>query len=138
MNACLLFPGGGVSPSFGLSRFSSVCMSFDYIPRPGGPWDGRCVALTLSVSLYRFVWAVQHGDGVGSMPRADCSRAGLGVWIRKLDVSTSRAEDDSTPPKANESMLDWLVTFVRFGWTPREVLVCFFPDFRGSIVPNGL
>ena len=66
---------------------------------------------------------------MGSEPRADCSRADLAVWIRKLNVSTSRAEDESTPPRADESTLDWLVTFVRFGWTPRGVLVWFFPIF---------
>ncbi len=34
-----------------------------------------------------------------------------------------RGEDVLTSPSADEAMLDWLVTFVRFGWTPREVMV---------------
>jgi hypothetical protein len=46
-----------------------------------------------------------------------------------LDISTSRVEDDSALPNADESMLDWLVTYVRLGWTPREVMVWFFPVF---------
>ena len=86
------------------------------------------MAWTSSVSLTRFVWDVQHGSGVG--PRAECSRAALAVWIiRKLDVSTSRAEFDSASPSTDESVLDWLVTYVRLGCTPREVLVWFLPVF---------
>ena len=120
----MMFPDGVNFPSFGLRRFLMASIS---ISCPAGPWDGRRVAWTSSVSLTRFVWAVQHGIGVG--PRAECSRAAMAVWIRKLDVSTSRAEDDSASPITNEYMLDWLVTFVRLGWTPREVLVWFFPVF---------
>ena len=102
-------------------------MAFVSISRPVGPWDGRRVAWTSSVSLTGFVWAVHHGSGVG--PRAECSRAALSVLIRKLDVSTTRAENGSASDNTNESMLDWLVTSVRLGWTPREVLVWFFPVF---------
>ena len=87
------------------------------------------MAWTSSISLTRFAKAVQYGVGVGSGPRADCSRAALAVWIRKLNVSTSRVVDDSTPPSADEVMLDWLVTSVRFDWTPREVMVWLFPIF---------
>jgi len=47
------------------------------ISRPARPWDERRVALTSSVSLTRFVWAVHHGSGVG--PRAECSRVVLAV-----------------------------------------------------------
>jgi hypothetical protein len=62
-------------------------------------------------------------------PLAECSRAALAVRLWKLDLSSSKAEDDSSLPSADESMLDQLVTSVRLGWTPREVLVWFFPVF---------
>jgi hypothetical protein len=75
---------------------------------------------------------------VGSEPRADCSRAAVAVWIRKLNVSTSRAEDDSTPPSADESMLDWLVTFCAVWLDSPGGLGLFFSDFRGSIVIDDL
>ncbi len=102
-----------------------MSMFFFSIIRLVGPWDGRRVAWTSSISLTIFVWASQYGSRV--VPRADCRCAALSLWIRKLDVSISRAEEDSTPLSTDESMLDWLVTFVRLGWTPREVLVWFFP-----------
>ena len=35
----------------------------------------------------------------------------------------------ASPPSADEAMLDWLVSSVRLGWTPREVMIWFFPDF---------
>ena len=93
------------------------------------PWGGRRVSWTSFVALSRFVWAVQYGARVGDGPRASCSRVAPAVRIRKLKVTSSRGEDFSTSPNADEIMLDWLVTSVRFGWTPREVLVCFFPVF---------
>ena len=81
------------------------------------------MAWTSSVALMRFVWAVQYGVGVGDVPRVTCSRAALAVWIRKLKVMDPRGVDVPTSPNADEAMLDRLVTFVRSGWTPREVLV---------------
>jgi len=86
-------------------------------------WDGRRVAWTSSVALTRFVWAVKYGDSVGDGPRVSCSRAALAVWIRKLKLVDPRGVDVPTSPSADEAMLDWLVTSVRSGWTPREVLV---------------
>ena len=115
-----------------------MCMAFVSISRPVGPWDGRRVAWTSFVALTRFVWAVQYGAGMGDGPRASFSRAAMAVWIRKLNVARSRGEGVPTSPSADEALLDWLVTPVRFGWTPREVLVCFFPDYRGSIVLDDL
>ena len=91
--------------------------------------DGRRVAWISSVALTRFVWAVQYGVGMGDGPRVRCSRAALAVWIRKLKVVNERGADVPTSPSADEAMLDWLVTYVRFGWTPREVLGWFFPVF---------
>ena len=88
-----------------------------------GSGDGRRVAWTCAVALTRFVWAVQYGAGVGDAPRVSCSRATLAVWIRKPKAVVPRGVDGPTSPSADESMLDWLVIFVRFGWTPREVLV---------------
>ena len=101
-------------------------MAFVSISRPAGLWDGRRVAWTSFVTLSRVVWAVQYGVGVGDGPRARCGRATLAVWIRKLNVTSPRGDDFPTSPSADEAMLDLLVTFVRFGWTPREVLVWFF------------
>ena len=92
---------------------------------PAESWDGRRVAWTSSVALTRFVWAVQYGVGVGDRPRVSCSRATLAVWIRKLKVVNPRGADVPTSPSADEAKLVWLVTSVRFGWTPREVLVWF-------------
>ena len=46
-----------------------------------------------------------------------------------MNVEASRAEGSSSAPSVDEAMLDWLVTSVRCGWTPREVLVGFFPVF---------
>ena len=52
-------------------------MAYVSICRRDGPWDGRRVAWTSSVSLTKFVLAVHHGYGVG--PRAECSRYALAV-----------------------------------------------------------
>jgi len=120
LNFRMLFQGVVRSLSLTLRRFS---LAYGSMSRP----VGRRVAWTSSVSLTRFVWVIQHGSGLG--PRAECSRAALAVWLRKLDLSTSRAEDDPSPPSAEESMLDWLVASVRLGWTPREVLAWFFTVF---------
>ncbi len=38
-------------------------------------------------------------------------------------------EDAYVSPSADEAMLDWLVTSVRFVWTPWEVMVWFFLVF---------
>ena len=81
------------------------------------------------MALTRFVWAVLYGVGVGDGPCVSCSRAALAVWIRELNVASPRGEDIPISSNADEAMLDWLVTSVRFGWTPREVLVWFFPVF---------
>ena len=79
----------------------------------GGACNERRVAWTSWISLTRFVWAVRHGSGLG--PSAECERAALAVWLRKLDLSSSRAEDDFSFPSADEAMLGWLVTSVRLG-----------------------
>ena len=73
------------------------------------------------------MWAVRLGSGLG--PRAECDRAALAVWLRKLDLSAPRDGGGLPPPSADEAMLDWLVSSVRLGWTPREVMIWFFPDF---------
>jgi len=101
---------------------SSVSMSL-----PGGAYGERRVAWTSSISIARFMWAVQYGSGLG--PRAECDRAALAIWLRKLNLSASRAENDLSLLSADEAMLDWLVTSVRLGWTPREVLIWLFPVF---------
>ena len=62
-----------------------MCMPSILIPRLVGPWDGRRVAWTSSVSLTRFEWAVQYGVGVGNEHRADCSRAAVDPEAEYLD-----------------------------------------------------
>ena len=71
----------------------------------------------------------------GLEPSAECDRAALAVWLRKLDLSPSRSEDDLSLPSADEAMLVWLVTSVRLGWTPREVLIWLFPVFGDLLFP---
>ena len=105
-------------------------MAFVSLSCSAESWDRRRVALTSSVTLTRFVWANHYGVGVGDGPRVSCSRAALAVWIRKLKVVSPRGADVTTSSNADEAMLDWLVTSVRFGWTPREVLV-WFSQFSG-------
>ena len=57
------------------------------------------------------------------------NRAALAVWIRKLDISANVIESGAHASNAVEDMLDWLVVPARCGWTPHEVLTCFFPVF---------
>ena len=67
---------------------------------------------------------------MGSSPRVECCRVGLSVWIRKLvDVSANGSESGAPTPSADEAMLEWVVLYVRYGWTPKEVMVLFFPPF---------
>jgi hypothetical protein len=93
------------------------------------PGDGRRGSWTASVALTRFVWAVQHGAVVGDGPRGSCSRAALAVWIRKLHVTSPRGDEVPSSPSVDDAILDWLVSCVRCGWTPCEVLIWFFPVF---------
>jgi len=93
------------------------------------PGDGRRWSWTASVALTRFVWAVQHGAVVGDGPRGSCNRATLAVWIRKLHVTSPRGDEVPSSPSVDDAMLDWLVSSVRCGWTPCEVLIWFFPVF---------
>ncbi len=65
------------------------------------------------------------GDG----PRGSCSRAALAVWVRKLHITSPIGDEISYSPIADEALLDWLVTSVRGGWTPRDVLTWFSPVF---------
>ena len=114
----------------GLGSFLLACMASVSLSCSAESWDGHRVAWTSYVALTKFVRAVQYGAGVGNGPRVSCSRAALAVWIRKLKVVNPRSSDVPSSPSADEAMLDWLVTFVRFGWTPREVLV-WFSQFSG-------
>ncbi len=96
-------------------------------------WDGRRGSWTSSVSLTRFVWGCGLSSTalyvVGDGPRGSCSRAALAVWIRKLHVARLRGDEIPSSPSVDEAMLDWLVTSMRCGWTPREVLIWFPPVF---------
>ena len=104
-------------------------MSSNYVDLPLVAGSGPRVTWAYSIALSRFVWAVQLGAGVGSGPRVECCRAALAVWIRKLDISASGSEGGAPASSAAEAMLDWLVVFVRSGWTPKEVMLWFCPVF---------
>jgi hypothetical protein len=95
----------------------------------GDPEVGRRGSWTASVALTRFVWAVQHGAVVGDGVRGSCSRAALAVWIRKLHIFSPRERDVPTSSSVDDVMLGWLVSSVRCGWTPCEVLIWVLPLF---------
>ncbi len=118
---CMLFSGGVVV----ISRLFRRCYwSSITVPPPSVACDERHVFWTSSNSLARIVWAFRPGPRLG--PRAECEWAALPVWLRRLDLSASRDGEGLPPASADEAMLDWLVSSVRLGWTPREVLICFF------------
>ena len=83
------------------------------------PWNS-------SVSLNRFVWAIQLDMCVGIGSRSDCGRAALYIWLRKLDLSVSGSESGAPAASLDEQMLDWLVALVRGGVIPKGVLLWFF------------
>ncbi len=69
------------------------------------PWAGRRGSWTTSVSLTRFVWAVQHGDLVGDHgSRVSCSRAAMTVWIRKLNIPSPTNDEAPASLIADEAM----------------------------------
>ncbi len=87
------------------------------------------VPWTSSVSLHRFVWAIQLDVSVGTGPRSNCDRAALSIWLRKLDISVSGCESGAPASSHDEQMLDWLVASVRGRVTPKGVMQWFFPVF---------
>ncbi len=95
------------------------------------PSAGSCIRVpwTSSVSLHRFVWAIQLGVGVGTGPRSDYGRAALSVWLRKLDIFVSGSESGAPASSPDEHMLELLVAYVRGGMTPKGVLLWFVPVF---------
>jgi len=60
-------------------------------------------------------------------------RAALALWIRGLDLRDFRESGSRVASIDDEGMLDWIVLFVRRGWTPMEVLTCTFPSFGGFL-----
>ena len=95
------------------------------------PSAGNCIRVpwTSSVSLHRFVWAIQLGVSVGTGTRSDCDRASLSIWLRKLDISVIGCESGAPASSPDEQLLDWLVASGRGGMTPKGVLLWFFPVF---------
>ncbi len=67
--------------------------------------------------------------GVGNGSRVEFSRAALAGWVRRLDASANVSDSGAPSSIANEAMLDWLVVYVRCGWTPMEVPFWLFPTF---------
>ncbi len=96
-------------------------------PPSAGSWPR--VPLTSCIALHRFVWAVQLDADVGTRPLADCDRAALSVWLRRLYISVGGSESGAPASSPDEEMLDWLVASVRRELIPRGVLLWFFPDF---------
>jgi hypothetical protein len=90
-------------------------MSSAFVGLPDGPKNVRRVPWTSWIALPRFVWTVRLGVGVGIGPRAECMRAALAVWARKLDVSADGSDTGALASSADEAMLDLLVEFVRCG-----------------------
>jgi len=118
-----------VSISLCVGSFGSIRMRTSNVVVIGDPELERRGSWTTSLALTRFVWVVQHGVVVGDGLRGRCSRAALAVWIRKLHISSPRMGDVPTSSSVDDAMLDWLVSSVRCGWTPCEVLIWFFPVF---------
>ena len=125
----LLRVGGEASPGVVLGRSFLDLMPSDFVFRPLGARSGPRVPWTYSIALHRFVWAVQLGVGLGNDSQLECCRAALAVWIRKVDISVTGSKSGAPVSSADEEMLDWLVVFVRKGWTPKEFLIWFFPVF---------
>ncbi len=101
---------------------NAIFSSPDLVSFPRVPW-------TFSVSIHRFVWAIQFGVGVGTGSRVDCRRCALAVWLRKLAIYVSGCESGAPALSLDEQMLVWLVGFVRGGMTPKGVLLWLFPYF---------
>ena len=95
------------------------------------PSAGSCVRVPwpFSVSLHRFVWAIQFDVGVGTGPRSDCDRAALSIWLRKSNIYGSGSESGAPASSPDEEMLYWLVASIRGGMTPKGVLLWFFLVF---------
>ena len=104
-------------------------MSSASIGLPDGAGSGPRISWTSSIALSRFVWAVQLGVSLGNGSRVECCRGALAVWIRKLDISVDGIENGAPASSVDEAMLDRRVVSFRCGWTPKEVLVCFFSGF---------
>ena len=130
----LLLVGEEASPCVGSRRSAIDRMASEsvFLPCVAGSCP-RC-PWTSSISLHRFVWALHLDAGLGSSPRLECRRAALAVWLHKLDISVNGSESGAPASSPDEEMLDWLVVSVRSGWTPRAVMTCFFPVFRGLVV----
>jgi hypothetical protein len=67
--------------------------------------------------------------------RAVIGRAALAIWLGGLELRDFGVSLDSLEPpgapNVDEMMLDWIVTSVKCGWTPREVLLWIFPSLGG-------
>ena len=57
---------------------------------------------------------------MGSGPQSDFNRTALAVWIRKLDVLAVHSGSGAPASSADEVVIDWIVAFVRCGWTPGD------------------
>ena len=72
-----------------------------------------------------------------SVLRVVLGRAAMAIWLgglelREFGVGLESLESPGAL-NSNERMLDWIVTSVKRGWTPREVLLWVFPSFGGLL-----
>jgi len=88
---------------------------------------------TSGVSLYIIRWAVKRCCLPYSILRVVPDRAALAVWLGGLDLCDFGAGESPGAPSADERMLDWIVSSVKSGWTPREVILWIFPSFGGLL-----
>ncbi len=61
------------------------------------------------------------------------SRAALASCIGGLDLRDLRESGSRVATSDDEGLQDWIVVFVRRGWTPKVVLTWIFPRFGGLL-----
>jgi hypothetical protein len=92
---------------------------------------------TSSVTLYRFVCPVRRCCLSSSALRAVLGRATLAIWLGGLKLREFGVGSESLESPGSfiddKRILGWIVTSVKRGWTPREVLLWVFPSFGGLL-----
>ena len=137
---CLFFAGvgnslGSLFSLYGLSFLRSslgVSMSSATVPSlpDPAPEDARGSWASCG-ALRRFTWAVRRCGLSSSVLHAVPRRSALAVWLCNLDLWSWVEEVPPGVLNADDGMLDWIVSSVKSGNTPKEVLVWIFPSFEG-------
>jgi hypothetical protein len=55
------------------------------------------------------------------------------MWLGGMDLCGFGVCKYPDAPSADERMMDWIVSSVKSGWTPREVMLWTFPSFGGML-----